>query len=84
MTSMNATKARHELFDVIKNAIKKRQVYHIRHRQGAVVLMSEEEYEGLLETLELLSVPGFRRSIARSVKQMAAGQTYSLEEAFKS
>ena len=80
MASMSATKARKELFEVIKNAIKNKQVYHIHHRQGAVVLMSEEEYEGLLETLELLSTPGFRQSIARSVKQMAAGQTYSLDE----
>ena len=84
MASMNATEARRQLFDLIKNAIKKHQVYHIHHRQGDVVLMSQEEYEGLQETLELLSVPGFRKSIARSVKQMAAGETYSVDEVFGS
>jgi len=29
--------------------------------------MSSQEYEALKETLELLSIPGFRKSIARSV-----------------
>lgn len=80
---MNATKARTELFGLIKSAVSRRQVYHIHHRDGDVVLMSQEEYEGLLETLELLSIPGFRKSIARSVRQMAGGDTFSLDEVFR-
>ena len=82
MASMNATKARKEFFDLIKNAISKHQVFHIHHRQGDVVLLSEEEYESLQETLELLSIPGFRESIAKSVKQMEKGETISFDEVF--
>ncbi len=35
--------------------------------------MSEEDYENLMETLELLSIPGFRASMKRSVAQMKRG-----------
>jgi len=42
--------------------------------------MSEEDYEGLMETLELLSIPGFKESIKRSVQQMQKGETLPLEE----
>ncbi len=83
MASINATKARKEFFDLIKDTIDKHRVFHIHHRKGDVVLMSEEEYESLQETLELLSIPGFRASIARSVKQMKKGETLSLDKVFR-
>lgn len=82
MTDINATEARREFFDMIKNTIKKHQIYHIHHRDGDAVLMSEDEYESFQETLELLSIPGFRESIARSVKQMEKGETFPLDEVF--
>ncbi|MDR4507895.1 MAG: type II toxin-antitoxin system Phd/YefM family antitoxin [Candidatus Brocadiaceae bacterium] len=82
MTDINATEARREFFDIIKNTIKKHQIYHIHHRDGDVVLMSEDEYESLQETLTLLSIPGFRESIAKSVKQIEKGETFSIDEVF--
>ena len=45
-----------------------------------MVLLSEEDYESLLETLELLSIPGFRASMKRSVAQMQRGATLPLED----
>ena len=83
MANINATQARKEFFDLIKDTITKHEVFHIHHRQGDVVLMSEEEYSSLQETLELLSIPGFRESIAKSVKQVEAEDTFSMEEVFK-
>ncbi|MFC1582993.1 type II toxin-antitoxin system Phd/YefM family antitoxin [Planctomycetota bacterium] len=82
MASMKATDARKEFFDIVKNAINKHQIYHIHHKQGDVVLLSEEEYDSMQETLELLSVPGFRESISKSVKQMEKGETYSMDKVF--
>jgi len=82
MATVNATQARKEFFGLIKNAVKRHKVFRIRHRDGDVVLMSEEEYENLRETLELLSVPGFRESIRKSIQQMDKGQTYSFDEVF--
>ena len=80
MTTLSATEARREFFDLVKRATKGHRVYRIRHRKGSAVLMSEEDYESLLESLELLSIPGFRASVKRSVAQMKRGNTLSLEE----
>lgn len=82
MTSMTATKARRDFFDVVKGAADKQLIYRIHHRQGSVVLMSEEEYDSMVETLELLSIPGFRQSLKKSVAQMRKGETVSFEDVF--
>jgi len=44
--------------------------------------MAEEDYESLLETMELLSTHSFRKSLKRSVEQMHKGDTLSFEEVF--
>lgn len=82
MTTMTATEARREFFDVVKGATDKHQVYRIHHRRGSVVLMAEDDYDSLLETMELLSTPGFRRSMQRSISQMQKGETLSFDEVF--
>ena len=82
MTTLTATDARREFFELVKGATKKHKVYRIRHRDGSAVLMSEEDYESLLESLDLLSIPGFRERMKRSVSQMKRGDTLSLDEVF--
>ncbi len=82
MTTLTATDARREFFDVVKGATDKHKVYRIHHRRGSVVLMAEDDYDSLLETMELLSTPGFRKSLKRSVEQMRKGLTVSFEEVF--
>ncbi len=81
MGAMNATEARKELFDLIRRAIRRHEPVRIQHRDGGVVLLAEEDYEGLLETLELLSVPGMRKSLAEAEKDVKAGRTVSVEQA---
>jgi antitoxin YefM len=82
MTTLTATEARRELFDLVKDANQKHKVFRIHHRTGDAILISGEDYEGLLETLELLSIPGFRESIKRSARQAKKGEVFSLEEVF--
>ena len=80
MTTLTATEARREFFDLLKGATRKHKVYRIHHRSGDAVPLSEDDYDSLVETLELLSIPGFRDSAHRSVRQMKKGQTVSLDE----
>jgi antitoxin YefM len=82
MNKLTATDARRDFFDIVRGATQKHQVYRIQHRNGSVVLLSEEEYDSLIETLELLSIKGFRESIQRSVDQIKRGETVSFEEVF--
>jgi antitoxin YefM len=80
MQTLTATYARSDFFEMIKSAVKKHEIYHITHREGSVVLMSEEEYESLIETLYLLSAPNLKKRLKRSLLQMKKGETFSLDE----
>lgn len=81
-THLTATEARNNFFDLIKNTHKHHQAYHIHHPKGGAVLLSEEDYESLIETLELLSIPGFRESIKESVQQVRNKKTHSADDVF--
>ena len=82
MESLSATKARTELFNLIKNSIKAHKQYRIVHKDGGVILLSEEDYDSLIETLELLSIPGFKKSFQKARKEIAKGETIPFEEVF--
>ena len=80
MNIITATEARKELFSLIRRALRAHDPVRIQHREGGVVLVSEEDYEGLMETLELLSIPGMRESIAEAQADVAAGRTASIDD----
>jgi len=52
--------------------------------KSVVVLLSMEGYEGLLETLDILGDRKLMASLRRSMRQMKAGKTISLEQVRKS
>ncbi len=82
METITATQARKELFQIIDRAVKGHEVVRVRHRQGDAVILSREDYENLVETLELLSVPGFLEKLQEAEADIAAGRTLSPEEVF--
>jgi antitoxin YefM len=82
MTTLTATDARKGLFDLLRGANERHEIYHIRHRQGDAVLMSEAEYDSLIETLELLSAPGFNESFKKAQTEAQTGDTRSFDEVF--
>ena len=82
MSRVTATDARRDFFEIVKGATEKHEVYRIQHRNGSVVLLSENDYDNLMESLELLSIPGFRESLKKSAKQVERGETVSLDDAF--
>jgi len=79
---ISATEARKQLFNLIQRALRAHDPVRIQHREGGVVLVSEEDYEGLLETIELLSIPGMRESITEAEADIAAGRVASVDEVF--
>ena len=82
MTTLTATDARKSLFDLLRGANERHEIYHIRHRQGDAVLMSESEYESLIETLDLLSAPGFKETFEQARQEADSGETRAFEEIF--
>jgi len=81
-SNITATDARRNFFEIVKGATEKHHIYRIQHRKGSVVILSEEEYDNLIETLELLSIPGFLKNLKRSVDQMNSGETFSMDDVF--
>lgn len=83
MNTISATEARKHFFEVIKDTIKKHETNYIHHKDGNVVLLSAEDYESLEETLELLSIPGFKQKLKSSIKDVKENNTISFDEVFK-
>ena len=59
MATLNATQARTRLYDLIKSTNKMHDVIRITHKSGNAVLLSEDDFESIVETLELKTTPGF-------------------------
>ena len=78
--TVTATEARQNLFQLVKKSVKGHVPVKITSKGGDAVLLSEEDYEGLLETLDLLSMPGMRKSIQEARADIRAGRTKSLKE----
>lgn len=84
MRSITATSARGDLFNIIKHSIRTHQPCRITSRAGEAVLISKEDFESLIETLELLSTPGVLEDIRKAKRDIKAGRVYSLKEVFGS
>ena len=69
MTILNATEARSKLYSLIDEAADTHQPIVITGKRGNAVLVSEEDWNAIAETLHLLSVPGMRESIRNGMKQ---------------
>jgi antitoxin YefM len=66
MRTFTATEARRELFSLLKRSARRHEQFRITHKGGEAVLLSQEDFESLLETLELLSTPGLVKSVRRA------------------
>ena len=63
MTNTNITNFRKNLFEYVNQAIDYNDVININTKSGNVIMMSEEDYNGLMETLYLSTVPGVKEQI---------------------
>ncbi|MBQ0721373.1 MAG: type II toxin-antitoxin system Phd/YefM family antitoxin [Gammaproteobacteria bacterium] len=69
MTIMNATEARSKLYTLIDETTETHQPIFITGKRGNAVLVSEEDWNSISETLHLLSVPGMRESIKEGMEE---------------
>lgn len=60
MTNTNATNFRKNMFEYLNQAVMYNDVININTKNGNAVVMSEEDYNALMETLYLTSVPGMK------------------------
>jgi len=68
MPMITASEARANLYRLIDEAASSHQALLISGKRNKAVLVSEEDWEAIQETLFLLSVPGMRESIREGME----------------
>ena len=63
MTNVSITSLRKNLFGYISQAVEFNEVINVNTKNGNAVIMSEDDYNGLMETLYLSSNPTVKKEI---------------------
>ena len=68
MTTLTASQARAQLYKLLVKAASSHEPIQITGKRANAVLISEEDWRAIQETLHLLSIPGMRESIRKGLK----------------
>jgi len=68
MTTISATEARSKMYGLIDEIAQNHDPVTITGKRANAVLISEEDWHSIQETLYLLSIPGMRESIREGLK----------------
>jgi antitoxin YefM len=68
MTTLTASKARAVLYKLLDQVAASHKPVHITGKRSNAVLISEEDWRSIKETLYLLSIPSMRKSIRKGLK----------------
>lgn len=79
MTSMSASEARANLYPLIERVNDDADAIHITSRKGNAVLLSEDEYNSMRETLYLLRSPVNAARLAQGIAQLEAGDVVEVD-----
>ncbi len=83
MQTIPITEARNKFMKLPDQAAKDQIIAVTRRNREVMAVMSWEMYEGLLETLEVLSDRELMNNLKKGVKDVKAGRTHSLSEAYE-
>jgi antitoxin YefM len=72
MTTITATEARKLLYKLLDDVAESHEPIQITGRRGSAVLIAEDDWRAVQETLHLLSVPGLRESILEGLRTPVA------------
>ncbi len=68
MLNINITHLRKNIFKLFERAVKYNEPINVTTKNGNAVILSEEDYNGLMETLHLCSVSGMKEKIVDGLK----------------
>ncbi len=68
MTTLTATEARKRLYSLVDEVKESHEPIQIVGKRSSAVLISEEDWRAVQETLYLTSIPGMRESIQKGLK----------------
>lgn len=65
MTNTNITNFRKDIYNLLENTIKYNEPINISTKNGNAVVISEEDYNSIMETLYIMSVPNLKDEIVK-------------------
>ena len=68
MSSINITNARKDLYKIVESVNESHQPIHITGKKSSAVLIGEDDWKSIEETLYLSAIPGMRESIIDGMK----------------
>lgn len=68
MTTLSATKARKKLYTLVDDISRSHEPVQITGKRHSAVLVSEDDWRAIQETLYLSSIPGMKDSIIRGLR----------------
>jgi antitoxin YefM len=79
MAVLTASEARANLYRLIDQAAESHQPIVIAGKRASAVLVAEEDWQAIQETMFLLSIPGMRKSIRDAMAEPLAKSAKDLE-----
>ena len=65
MTNINITNFRKDIYSLLEQTINFNEPINISNKNGNAVVLSEEDYNSLIETLYIMSVPNLKDEIIK-------------------
>ncbi len=65
MTNINITSFRKDIYNLLEQTIKYNEPINISTKNGNAVVLSEEDYNSIMETLYIMSVPNLKDEIIK-------------------
>lgn len=72
MLTITATEARTKLYKLLDEVSQSHQPVHITGKRTSAVLIAEEDWRSIQETLYLLAIPGMKESILEGIQTPVA------------
>ena len=79
MTTLSVTEARANLYKLIDDTSLNHEPVIITGKRGNAVLLAEDDWNAINETLHLLSVPGMRETILAGMQESIEGAATELD-----
>ncbi len=69
MKNTNITNFRKDIYELLERTIKYNEILNISTKNGNAIVMSEEDYNALLETIYISSNPKLKEEIKKGLKE---------------
>lgn len=68
MININISRARDDLYNLASSCIKYNDIVNVSTKEGNIIMLSEDDYNSLIESLYLAGIPGVYEDIEEAVK----------------